>query len=231
VGVEAVMSGDDDIESRLTEVLDRHLGRYPGNRPHADSVIVATNHPDKARGFLGAMDTEQQKDTLYNIGRLLRELVRAQKTLHAAVDWEIAYALSDAAEDPSQAALDPNQEYEPNERQKELITSWDKLSALSQIIDRIVPKINNFINAAPDEGKRDMRMIVAVDLLSDIWAERKGVSARKKVADASPFARFVAEAFEALGVGYDARSSINSWYEYQKKNPNPRDWRCGRPRK
>jgi hypothetical protein len=66
------MSGDDDIESRLTEVLDRHLGRYPDNRFHANIVIVATSHPDNARGLLGAMDTEQQKDTLYNIGRLLR---------------------------------------------------------------------------------------------------------------------------------------------------------------
>jgi hypothetical protein len=152
------------------------------------------------------------------------------------VDWQIVYALDDRAWDRPEileilnAGRDDELPEEYSKRTDMQIT-WRALAEMSRAIDLASPKINDFINGAPDEGKRDMRMIVAVDLLSDIWAERKGVSARKKVADASPFARFVAEAFEALGVGYDARSSINSWHEYQKKNPTPRDWRCGRPRK
>ena len=221
-------TGDAEITSQVCKALETHLGRDPQNAFNAKMINIAAAHIDNARGWLGAMNRKNQEEALYKIGQLLRELVRAKKTLHDAVDWEIVHGLTNAAEDPGH---DPGPEDDLNERQKDLVTTWDTLSGMSQIIDRITPDIKHFIRAAPDEGKRDMRMIVIVDFLSDIWAKRKGVTARKQVEDANPFTRFVADVFTALGEDYDARSSVNSWYQYQKKYPNPKDWRVGRPRK
>jgi hypothetical protein len=205
----------------MREVLDRHLGHDPrlvGGRPGnvSEGEYIATLARNNAQELLGAMDHQQQKDRLRNVGRLMGELVRAQKALHDDVDWQIVYALGEGMKADDD---DDREETEDEANALLRLKAWDALAAMSQIIDRATPAICRHIDAAPAAGRRNLRNMMIVRALRRSWERRKKTPAPMSIKDAGPFTDFIVDAFKALGLKGNPRSAMDSWRGYRAKYP------------
>jgi hypothetical protein len=96
---------------------------------------------------------------------------------------------------------------------------WGAAFVLDEVVDKITPSISDHIETAPVAGRRNLANVTAIESLRDIWEDRKKTPAPMNITDAGPFADFLIEAFEALGLEGNPRAAMDSWREYRAKYP------------
>ena len=86
-------------------------------------------------------------------------------------------------------------------------------------MDKVTPTVSDFIDIAPVAGRRNLKSVVAIEKLREVWEDRKKTPAPMNITEAGPFADFIVEAFEALGLDGNSRAAMDSWREYRAKYP------------
>jgi hypothetical protein len=206
----------------LDEILDRHLGPRAHDRcqgPHRqrcgmDICFAAMIPPDLT---LSAMNPRLEREKLLKVGRLAREFVQAWLGLHRYVSLQAIYASQRIDQ------LMPTPELDS--RLKEMRTEdwflfWVTLGRLDELVDKITPTLNDFIDAAPAAGRRKLVNVAVVECLGEAWQERKNAPAPKGVTDAGgAFYDFISEAFQTLHLEGDPRAAVDSWASFRKQYP------------
>src|SRR5690606_1930807 len=95
--------------------------------------------------------------------------------------------------------------------------SLNRIMLLGAIIDLTEPLANEVIDDAPPAGRRNLISVGIVRHLRAVWAERKGTPAPKSMSEAGPFADFMIDAFEAIGIDANPRAAVDSWQEFRTK--------------
>lgn len=190
----------------LDDVLNRHLGPPP-NRPNAldaEYVMMALWLP--AAG-LGAMNADREREKLTKVQRLARELAETWNSVHfdIIVQMELMSRYIHRTKS-GYSSKDP--------------LSLGMVSVLDEIIEMTLPVANDVIDDAPNAGRRALRCVAVVERLREVWSERKSAPAPRSMTDAGPFADFMIEAFEALGLDRNARAAMDSWRAFRDKLPD-----------
>ena len=202
----------DDAEIRrrgaaLDEVLNRRLG--PGtNRiieklldgPH---LLPPRDGGEVAFGIfdvdetLGAMNAASERRKLLKIQQLAGDLAKELRELHPHTYGRIGTE-SDAVRDLGKNGEDLMLliQDDPNF----WTVFWGAAFVFDELMDKITPAVSDFIDTAPVAGRRNLANIVAIEDLREIWEERKKNPAPMNITEAGPFADFLIEAFEVLGL-------------------------------
>jgi hypothetical protein len=89
---------------------------------------------------------------------------------------------------------------------------WQAFGAMAGIAGDVGSKIGE----TPFSDRENVRAIFIVDDARGIWAGHKGKEApAAALNDITPFAEFLADLFQALGVGASPRSAFQAWRKYR----------------
>jgi hypothetical protein len=90
---------------------------------------------------------------------------------------------------------------------------WQSFGAMAGIAGDVGSKIGE----TPFSDRENVRAIFIVDDARGIWARHKGKEApAAALNDTTPFAEFLADLFQALGVGASPRSAFQAWRKYRE---------------
>jgi hypothetical protein len=203
------------IQQALNRVLDEHLGPNPKRPPILDASNIMTSliYPVEAPlpGFMvPAMRRKQEREKLQRLNRAAREFARAWNDMHSDVRDEVQ-RLGEAAYDGDGLGF---------KTEVERMCFWRTLAYLDRMVGAAVPQARALINAAPEAGKSDTRIVDIIGALRATWKYRKGKPAPKNIAEGSSFYKFLCAAFEAMELKNNVRSSMNAWRKFTNKNPS-----------
>jgi hypothetical protein len=205
----------DSINAALNAVLDEHLGPSPDRRFGANNIMASLLLP--AGVLTPAMSRKQELEKLSRLNRAAREFASAWRDLHFHLRGEICDSGNDYL-----GGVKHLHEGNLNDRDRTNFRRhfWYTFAYLDKMVGAAVPKARALIDAAPEVGKSDMRLVDVIHSLRVTWGHRKGKPAPKNVADGSAFYRFVDAAFTVIGLKRDVRSAMDAWRRFEKKHPN-----------
>jgi hypothetical protein len=203
-------------ELALKAVIERHLGPSTDENWTDAHMIVLVMSMDGGR--FDAMNRREERERLRRFQSLAREIARAWQNLHPDIQatianaaWHFAVPYRNEDDHPFPPRFAP--------RDFPWGGFWDAFREIDKLIDFALPRAHDCIDAAPEIGRRNVRAVNVVDDLRKVWAKRKGTPAPMNITEAGPFADFLIEAFEALGLEGNPRAAMDSWREYRAKHP------------
>jgi hypothetical protein len=198
-------------ELGLCAVIGRHLGSNTVD-DFADAsgvVLIMTLYG----GSFDAMNRRAEMEKLQRVRRAAQEFVKAWVSLHP----DVLATIINSSVGFGAKRRDPDIPFDP------AITAWrafwDAVPELDGLIEHALSNAKACIDAAPEMGRRNIRAVNVVDELREIWAKRKGAPAPTNITEAGPFADFLIDAFDALGLEGNPRAAMDSWREYRAKYP------------
>jgi hypothetical protein len=201
--------------SALDDVLDRHLGPRPSDRiegPHrymvAMDVIPTARLPVSAT--LGAIKPKEEREKWLKVQEAAREFAQAWR--------DLGIFTADAARRASFRLGRQHRDAFHLVTEEEWSATFGNLRRIDRIIREITPAVNDFIDAAPVARKQGMVSIAVIDDLRFAWQQRKGIPAPENPNDESPFAEYIRDAFDVLGLQGNPRSAMRAWREYTDAN-------------
>ncbi len=202
---------DEEFEQRtvsLDKVLFSHLGSPPNREDAltAEFVMMPIWLPGDG---LGAMNARAEKRKLVKIQRLADELAATWASLHSDTRSKMEIISSMIHETEGKHA-----KYHSHHP-----LSLDLISILDGLVNLTAPLANDVIEAAPDAGRRDLLSVAIVERLRQVWEERKSVPAPKSMNETGPFASFIVDSFEILGLENNPRAAVDSWCEFRARYP------------
>jgi len=179
-----------------------------------DAFYVVGDDPAES---LGAINPLVERKNLLKMQQAVRYLAKTIRELHVQTFQQLVdecSALGDLSGESSRDLM-PLVRKDPNF----WIYFWGAAFVLDEVVDKITPSISDHIETAPVAGRRNLANVTAIESLRDIWEDRKKTPAPMNITDAGPFADFLIEAFEALGLEGNPRAAMDSWREYRAKYP------------
>jgi hypothetical protein len=164
------------------------------------------------------MRRSAELERLQKVGRAAREFAKAWGSLH----WDVKATIINSSVGFGAERRDPDIPFGADFiewRPSDWRAFWDVVPELDKLIDRALSNAKECIDAAPEAGRRNMRAVNVIDDLRKIWTERKKIPAPMNIAEAGPFADFLIDVFEALGLEGNPRAAMDSWREYRAKYP------------
>lgn len=198
---------DEEFQRRaaaLDTALDRHLGKGPRTIDALDAEYVMMALWLGSAGT-GAMNAGRERAQLIKVERLAQELAEAWHGLHIDVRTRMELL--------STMIHEANGRYCSFRSRDPL--SLDIVGVLDGLLSMVAPSANQVIDNAPASGRRNLTNAAIVDRLRQVWKQRKGVEAPRSMTEAGPFADFIIEAFETLGIEANPRAAVDSWREFR----------------
>jgi len=176
----------------------------------ASNILVSLFYSvEEPLGLAPAMRRKQQLEKLQRLNHAAREFARAWRGMHFDVQEEVKRR-GTAALDGRDFGFDTEGEWK---------RFWRTLPHLDRMVGTAVPPARALINAAPEAGKSDMRIIDIIGALRATWAARKGKPAPQNVTEGGAFYKFVDAAFAAMELKNSVRSSMDAWRKFTNKTP------------
>lgn len=196
----------DDRRVSLDAILTTHLGPMP-ETPHAlDAEYVMMPLWLPAHG-LDAMNKKLERDKITKVEKLASQIAEVWTSLHPTSRNEmnlLSYYLFEA-----EGKFGKFQSAHP--------LSLDILTVLDGIINSVSKHGLSIIEKSDDIGRRNILNISMIGRLRDVWIERKQSSPPDTLNEVGPFADFLRDSFETLGLPGNIRAAMDSWRAFRAK--------------
>ncbi len=194
-------------QASLDKVLNNHLGPPAEVSDPLDAEFVMMAFWLPAAGT-EAVKPDQERIKLQKVERLAREFTAAWTELANETEYHMRRV-------HTYEAKGRHGEYSSNDP-----FGWSWLCALDGIVSAAAPRAYQYIDTAPTVGRRNLLNVSIVEGLRHVWQQRKGTEAPRSMTEAGPFADFMFDAFEALGLSSNPRAAVDSWREFRARHPD-----------
>jgi hypothetical protein len=161
------------------------------------------------------MNRRREREKLCEVQALARKLSRAVRGLHHHARDMLEFASYGVRFSDMEQGLDGPPVLDADRDFWKRF--WQTLATLDHTLDKAFPEAEAWIEAAPDLGRREPRVIAIVDCLRLMWSSMTDKEPPLNISLAGPFADFLAEAFKALDIEGSPRAAVDSWREYSVK--------------